>query len=535
MHDMLSVLLIIAAVGAACSVPPAAATAAAAARATTLHTDSIPLDPRPSAANCSELFFEQPLDQSNYRRQPTWRQRYFLCDQFLRGDEPAPTILFYVGNEGGVTNAVNNLGLLWELAAEWGALLVWAEHRYYGESQPAGPVANETDTDFQHLAVEQALVDYVKLIQHLRKEHGGPGSPVVAFGASYGAMLAAWLRFKYPTAVQAALASSAPLRSTLVDGQGWDPSTFWQVVTRAASPAAGCAPACQPSVRAAFAALFNLSSTPEGQAAAAAQLRLCEDALLAGGGAPLVALFLMMAFDTAAMGSVPYQYAYFTGDPDHPLPPWPMRAMCEAMGGVSARSDPEDLLEALAAAVAVVHNVTGAYSCYDSEDVFSIAMQTSSPYSGSAYTYQVCAQFVPSESFFPPNGTTDMFWDAGAFNASAVASFCRGQFGQEGPVPGFATLPLLFGATAADFQAGASNILFSNGLLDPWSSGGFLSNLSDSMPSLLIPEGGHHVDLYWSDPADLPSYAAVRAQERQILAGWVDAWRRSGGIAAGDR
>lgn len=35
--------------------------------------------------------------------------------------------------------------------------------------------------------------------------------------------------------------------------------------------------------------------------------------------------------------------------------------------------------------------------------------------------------------------------------------------------------------------------------------------------------------------ADLPSYAAVRAQERQILAGWVDAWRRSGGIAAGDR
>lgn len=86
-----------------------------------------------------------------------------------------------------------------------------------------------------------------------------------------------------------------------------------QVVTRAASPAAGCAPACQPSVRAAFAALFNLSSTPEGQAAAAAQLRLCEDALLAGGGAPLVALFLMMAFDTAAMGSVPYQYAYFTG------------------------------------------------------------------------------------------------------------------------------------------------------------------------------------------------------------------------------
>lgn len=32
--------------------------------------------------------------------------------------------------------------------------------------------------------------------------------------------------------LQAALASSAPLRSTLVDGQGWDPSTFWQVGCR---------------------------------------------------------------------------------------------------------------------------------------------------------------------------------------------------------------------------------------------------------------------------------------------------------------
>lgn len=41
-----------------------------------------------------------------------------------------------VGNEGGVTNAVNNLGLLWELAAEWGALLVWAEVRAAGAGRP---------------------------------------------------------------------------------------------------------------------------------------------------------------------------------------------------------------------------------------------------------------------------------------------------------------------------------------------------------------------------------------------------------------
>lgn len=91
------------------------------------------------------------------------------------------------------------------------------------------------------------------------------------------------------------------------------PTRALQVVTRAASPAGGCTPACQRTARAAFAALFSLSSTAEGRTAAAAQLRLCDPALLAEGAAPLAALFLAMAFDTAAMGSVPYPSSYFTG------------------------------------------------------------------------------------------------------------------------------------------------------------------------------------------------------------------------------
>lgn len=67
--------------------------------------------------------------------------------------------------------------------------------RYY-----AGKDSLEKDLSF--LSIEQALADYAALIYHLKEKHKAEGSPVIAFGGSYGGMLAAWLRAKYPNAVQ---------------------------------------------------------------------------------------------------------------------------------------------------------------------------------------------------------------------------------------------------------------------------------------------------------------------------------------------
>lgn len=119
--------------------------------------------------------------------------------------------MFYCGNEGDIWGFYENTGFVAEtLAKRWGALVVFAEHRYFGQSMPFGKDSLNKGNNM-YLTVDNTLMDYVELIKTLKQKYGAEDKAVIAFGGSYGGMLAAWMRMKHPHVIQGALASSAPI------------------------------------------------------------------------------------------------------------------------------------------------------------------------------------------------------------------------------------------------------------------------------------------------------------------------------------
>jgi lysosomal Pro-X carboxypeptidase len=97
------------------------------------------------------------------------------------------------------------------VAYETKALIIFGEHRYFGASLPFSPEVAFWPLNNLYLTVDQAMLDYVDLITYIRKSRSLQDKPCIVFGGSYGGMLAAWLRMKFPHVFQGALASSAPL------------------------------------------------------------------------------------------------------------------------------------------------------------------------------------------------------------------------------------------------------------------------------------------------------------------------------------
>ncbi|GAX77115.1 hypothetical protein CEUSTIGMA_g4561.t1 [Chlamydomonas eustigma] len=512
-----------------------------------------------------ESWYTQPIDHFQFGkndRKNVFKQRYYTSSKYFA---PGGPIFFYAGNEADVMLYVNATGLMWENAKEFEAMIVFAEHRYYGLSQPFGPESWKTNPSY--LTVEQALADYAHLIYGLKSRKGLSDSPVIVFGGSYGGMLAAWLRMKYPLLFQGAIAASAPI-GAFPGSRAFKPSRFWEVVTRDATPAAGAPEGCDTYVQTAFRVLFSLSHEAVDRAQLMGLLRLCEP-LDTPQDVEVLGYWIQGAFDAYAMGNYPYPSSYISGDPSLPLPAWPMREACKrfmaqlpldhpphsqipshqtasqnnvkerqtssaataealssAFAAAAAAAEPEggaipmtSLLEGLREAVGLLYNVSGDKQCF--------SLTSSGPAAGNVvgpWDYQFCTELDAQEvPYYPANGVNDMFWDQGPFDLAGINTHCKEAWGVE---PRVYHSFIQFGGVEA--AAEASNIVFSNGMMDPWSAFSVTTNISSATITVVnIPNGAHHVDLMFSHKDDTTDIIDARGVELHAMRTWIQQHRNN--------
>ena len=239
--------------------------------------------PRPSSANCTWRYITQQLDHfAPGSSAGTYTERFCLYSGYAatpsnsssssssRSSSSSDPIFFYVGNESPVEEYVNGSGLMWELAPRFGAHLVFAEHRYFGQSVPA---LKGVENCLAYCTSAQALADYATLVRHLRTTLRTDG-PVIAFGGSYGGMLASWARMKYPSTFAGAIAASAPIWGFPRTNPPLDGS--FRAITNAATPVGGVAnDRCPTHLVASWVLMRVLGETEEGRGRLSKLLRLC--------------------------------------------------------------------------------------------------------------------------------------------------------------------------------------------------------------------------------------------------------------------
>ncbi|XP_010629189.2 lysosomal Pro-X carboxypeptidase isoform X2 [Fukomys damarensis] len=430
-----------------------------------------------------------PVDHFGFNNPKTFKQRYLISDKHWQRD--GGSILFYTGNEGDIVWFCNNTGFMWDVAEELKAMLVFAEHRYYGESLPFGADSFKDSRHLNFLTSEQALADFAELIRHLKRTIPGAGDqPVIAIGGSYGGMLAAWFRMKYPHVVVGALAASAPIWQF----EDLVPCNVFMKIVTADFRKSG--PNCSESIRRSWDAINRLSKTGSGLWWLAQALHLCSPLTL--DDVQHFKEWISETWVNLAMVDYPYESNFL-----QPLPAWPIKVVCQYLKNPNVSDSL--LLQNIFQALNVYYNYSGQAKC------LNISETATSRLGILGWSYQACTEMVMP---FCANGVDDMF-EPFLWNLKQFSDECFNQWGVR-PRPSWITT--LYGGRNISSH---SNIIFSNGDLDPWSGGGVTKDISDTLVAITIPEGAHHLDLRANNAYDPASVLSARSLEVRHMKQWI--------------
>ncbi|XP_053137862.1 dipeptidyl peptidase 2 isoform X2 [Hemicordylus capensis] len=446
-----------------------------------------------------EKYFNQWLDHFNYESygNQTFPQRYLISDKFWqKGVGP---IFFYTGNEGDIWAFALNSGFILELAQQQGALLVFAEHVSVSRPAPQG---------FAGRTGGRGLVPPLPKVCCTHRCFTGAGG-ILLFSSCNplpevlrevasvrGSVAAARECRPAERGASPGRLRGAPWRAEeAVWSQRCPRHCFWRQDFQ------HCRPQCAEAVQEAFRQIKDLYLTGAYEQISS-EMSTCEK-LSAREDVYQLFEFARNAFTMLAMMDYPYKTDFMGHFPANPV-----KVGCELILAEKQR------IRGLAALSGLVYNSTGKAPCFDIYKQYHKCADPTGCGTGSdaqAWDYQACTEINLT---FDSTNVTDMFPEI-LFPEAAREEYCFGKWGVR-PRPSWLRTSF-WGSELAT----ASNIIFSNGDLDPWAGGGIRKNLSSSLIAITIEGGAHHLDLRGSNPADPPSVREARRQEATIIHGWV--------------
>ncbi len=438
----------------------------------------------------SDAFIHQvPLNHFDAQETRTLNQRYFVNDRYFNRSSGGPVIL-YVGAEMGLAQGAVEYGSYVQVAQKLGGIVVAAEHRFYGYSVPNGenPLSLE---NLRYLSSEQSLNDLADLIKVIQARYSlnNQDNPVISFGCSYGANLAAWSRIKYPHLVQAAVSSSGPVEASakFAAAASMIPKYF-------SDPKYGGSPECLDGIAKSFKQIIELldSGDREGELQEAFsscnRITLEEDkrAFIMNLGSQLIQLMM--------------DHGQLLG----------IYTMCIPMVNRT------DLLEWKRFAVPFASGQSE--HCIDfsySKNLESLKVESNTLDIERQWMYQSCSEF----GYFQ-DCTDNCILPKKYFNSNYSADLCSSLFGID-----YAQVEKNVFQTNEKYggnHLAGSRIIFVNGLVDPWSRLSVLSDLSSDLIAITIANGSHCIDEEGIGPFPYPVANAARKETFEILSRWLD-------------
>ncbi|KAI5447845.1 hypothetical protein KIW84_015336, partial [Lathyrus oleraceus] len=305
----------------------------------------------------------------------------------------------------------------------------------------------------------------------------------------YYAVLASWFRLKYPHLTIGALASSAPILST---DDIVHPNAYMDVVSRDFKEVSDT---CYETILNSWSEIDRVTSETNGLSILSKKFNTCSP----------------LNNSSELSGYLENMYV-FAAQYNHPSSS-PVTTICN---GIDKASFGNDVLDKIySGIVAFIGNDTCQINDPTSISETPISETDIETETRMGWGWQICSELVVRHGI----GNDTMFRPS-PFDLEKYISNCKEEYDVS---PRSHWISTYYGGhnLKTILQRFGSNIIFSNGLQDPLSSGGILHDLSKSIVAIYTKKGSHCLDIQSSSPSDPVWLIKQRKQEVKIIKRWI--------------